>query len=79
MDTIRTRHHKRLIEELIAARKRAGITQIDLARRLRRTQTWVARMEGGGRRVDVVEFLMLARALHCDPVEMIARIAKSNG
>ena len=44
---------------MIAARKAAGLTQHALARRLGRPQSFVAKYEGGERRLDVVEFVLL--------------------
>jgi predicted transcriptional regulator len=38
----------RLIEELVAARARARLTQAELARRIGTTQSAIARLEGGG-------------------------------
>ena len=42
---------------MIAARKQAGITQTQLAARLKRPQSFVAKYEGGERRLDVIEFI----------------------
>ena len=42
---------------MVAARKQAGLTQHELARRLKRPQSFVAKYEGGERRMDVVEFV----------------------
>jgi ribosome-binding protein aMBF1 (putative translation factor) len=38
-------------------RERAGMTQRDLAHRLRKPQSWVARCETAARRVDVAEWV----------------------
>jgi transcriptional regulator with XRE-family HTH domain len=57
---------------LIAARKAAGLTQAELALRLRCHQSFVARLESGERRVDVVELIVLARALQIDAVTLLA-------
>jgi transcriptional regulator with XRE-family HTH domain len=47
-------------ELMIGARKAAGLTQHALARRLKKPQSFVAKYEGGERRVDVVEFITIA-------------------
>nr|WP_274705694.1 helix-turn-helix transcriptional regulator [Salipiger pentaromativorans] len=57
---------------MIAARKAAGLTQAELALRLRCHQSFVARLESGERRVDVVELIVLARALQIDAVMLLA-------
>jgi ribosome-binding protein aMBF1 (putative translation factor) len=61
--TIHSEGHEALCKALIDARKAAGMTQADLASRLRCHQSFVARIESGERRVDVVELVVLARAL----------------
>ena len=46
-------------ELMIKARKTADLTRHELAKRLRRPQSFVAKYEGGERRIDVVEFVYL--------------------
>ena len=70
--TIRSSGHEALRDALIAARKSAGLTQADLALRLRCHQSFVARVESGERRVDVVELIVLARALEIDAAVLLA-------
>ena len=38
-----------------AARKKSGVTQIDLAERLGQTQSFVSKVERGDRRLDIVQ------------------------
>ena len=54
------------------ARKDAKLTQVQLAARLNRRQAYISRIERGERRVDVVEFIELARAIGFDPARFIA-------
>jgi len=56
---------------LIGARKKADIAQAELAARLKRPQSFVAKYELGERRVDVVEFVEIARALGRDPFDLL--------
>lgn len=56
---------------MVAARKQAGLTQHELARRLKRPQSFVAKYEGGERRIDVVEFVAIVRAIGADPVKLL--------
>ena len=56
-----------LLRELSAARRRAGLTQVQLAERLGKPQSFVAKFEQGSRRVDVIEFYAIMRALGADP------------
>jgi transcriptional regulator with XRE-family HTH domain len=61
---------------LVAARKKAGLTQQQLARRLRKPQSFVAKYEGGERRLDVIEFLGVTRAIGADPVRIMRSLVK---
>ena len=63
--------HRKFLGLLIEARKRANLTQSSLAVRLRRQQSFVSKFERGERRLDVLEFLEVARALEVDPVEFL--------
>lgn len=69
--TIRSEGQLALIGALVAARRSAGLTQADLAGRLRCHQSFVARIESGQRRIDVAELVILCRALEADPLEML--------
>jgi transcriptional regulator with XRE-family HTH domain len=65
-----------LIAVLVGARKAAGLTQHDLAAKMKRTQSFVATTETGERRLDVVEFIEMAKALGEDPVALFKRIVE---
>jgi len=52
------------------------MTQTDLAARLDEYQSFVARLESGQRRIDVVEFLDLAEALGLDPARTMSALQK---
>ncbi|MEJ6405097.1 helix-turn-helix domain-containing protein [Yoonia sp. 2307UL14-13] len=69
--TIRSKGHEALCEALIAARKTASLTQAELAARLRCHQSFVARVESGERRIDVIELIVLARALEADAAQLL--------
>jgi transcriptional regulator with XRE-family HTH domain len=76
--TLATARHRALVELLIAKRKSAGMSQTELADKLGQYQSFVARLESGQRRVDVVEFLELARTLKFDPFSAFQQIAKKH-
>jgi ribosome-binding protein aMBF1 (putative translation factor) len=61
---------------LTAARKAAGLSQHDLASRLKASQTVIARIEIGERRIDVIEFTDLARVLRIDPREVVTQLMR---
>ena len=53
--------YKRFLRRLRAAREEAGLTQVEVARALKKPQSWVSKSESGERRLDPVEFRALAR------------------
>jgi transcriptional regulator with XRE-family HTH domain len=74
---VQLEHYEIVGGVLAAARQRANITQVELARRLGKPQSVVSAIEAGTRRVDIVEFLVIVRALESDPVEIFAEIVRS--
>ncbi|WP_386339426.1 helix-turn-helix transcriptional regulator [Xanthomonas citri pv. citri] len=60
-----------LLTVLKAARKRAGVSQVDLAERLGNTQTFVSKCERGERRIDAVELVEFAEALGVPPLGLL--------
>ena len=70
--SLRSPRQIRLQKLLADARMRAGLTQAQLAERLRRPQSFVAKDEGGDRRIDVVECCEIAIGLGVDPIVLFA-------
>lgn len=68
--------HRHLVEVLAEARREAGLTQAQLAERIGKDQTFISIIERAQRRVDVVEFVALAKALKVDPATLFAKVAK---
>ncbi|MEP1209419.1 MAG: helix-turn-helix transcriptional regulator [Rhizobiaceae bacterium] len=60
---------------LVQAREKAGLTQAELAENLGEYQSFVARLESGQRRVDVVEFIEFAELLDFDASEAIKQLS----
>jgi transcriptional regulator with XRE-family HTH domain len=71
--TLRGRGHRALLAVLVASRRETGMTQADLAQRLGVVPSWVAKVEIGERRLDVVEFTAIARALKLEPMTLYER------
>lgn len=61
-----------LLSVLKTARKRMGVSQVDLAERLGNTQTFVSKCERGERRIDAVELVEFAEALGVPPIELLS-------
>jgi transcriptional regulator with XRE-family HTH domain len=74
--TLRSPRHEALRAVLVEKRKKAGLTQAEVAAKLGRYQSFVATVESGQRRVDVMEFLAFAEAIGFDPRDAIRRLAQ---
>lgn len=66
-----------LLRELRNARKSAGITQEQLASRLKTTQSVVSKCERGERRLDVVELRFWCRVLRVPFATFLTRFEKA--
>lgn len=53
------------------AREKANLTQHELAKRLKKPQSFVAKYETGERRLDVIEFVVISRAIGADPAKLL--------
>jgi transcriptional regulator with XRE-family HTH domain len=71
--------HHHLVQVLKAARQDAGLTQAELATRIGKDQTFVSIVERGQRRVDVIEFISLAKAMGRDPVALMRDVCQRVG
>lgn len=69
--SIFTQRHQEFIGFLAAARKAADVTQVELAARLGKPQSFVSKVERGERRLDVIEFCQVAEALGHDPSRLL--------
>jgi len=69
--TIQRERHKKLRALLKEKRKAAGLTQTIVAKRLGKPPSYVAKYEGGDRRLDVLEYLDVAAAIGFDPCSVI--------
>lgn len=74
--SLRTPEHLALMQVLAKVRKEKGITQQELADRLRRPQSYVAKVETGERRLDVVEFIEWADGVDIPPAALLNLIVK---
>ena len=72
--SIHTKRQERLRALLKAARKKAGLTQDELAERMGGYKTFVSKYERGERQLDVIEFIAVARALELDPKALIDQL-----
>ena len=66
--------YKAFIAGLIGARKAAGLSQVELAARLGMPQSYVSKVERCERRLDVIEFCEIARAIGINPGDLLGEI-----
>jgi transcriptional regulator with XRE-family HTH domain len=71
--------YRYLLRQLTEARNEADCSQAELGRRLSKPQSYVSKVESGDRRLDLVEFIYWAKALHVDPTAFVAALADSLG
>lgn len=74
MTSIYLEEYQLVIKTLREARIRKGISQQKLADALSRPQSFIAKVENGERRLDVVEFAWLAHLLSVDPATVLEKI-----
>lgn len=71
--SLNTREYDELIALLIEVRKDKKVGQERLSEMVGQGRNYVQKIEYKHRRIDVVEFLFLARALETDPAELFSR------
>jgi transcriptional regulator with XRE-family HTH domain len=74
--TLGSPRHEALRKFIIQKRKSAGLTQHQAAKALKRTQSFVATIETGQRRIDVVELLDLAEVYAFNPHAALKQLKK---
>lgn len=72
--TVFTGAHRHLVKVLVETRKAADLNQTQVAARVGKDQSFISLIEQSQRRVDVLEFVALARAMGQDPVELLATV-----
>ena len=73
----RPRDHRIVGEILATARRRQDVTQVELAQRLSKPQSFVSAFESGQRRVDTLELLRIADALSISPSDIFQEIVRA--
>jgi ribosome-binding protein aMBF1 (putative translation factor) len=76
-----TAEYAKLLELLRETREQSGVTQVELAKRVKETQSYLSRFERGELRLDVIQLRTICQALGTTLPAFIAkledRLAKS--
>lgn len=65
------------VSQLVAARKLCGLSQRDLAERINKPRSFISKIESRERRVDIVEFVVIARAMGLKPDALMVKLEAS--
>ena len=72
-----TFEYRLLLERLADIRKKAGLSQRRLAALLRVPHSWVAKVESGERRLDLIEFGWFCSACGVSPADEASRLFRN--
>ena len=70
--TIYTSEHKHIVQQLKKARIEAGLDQEEVAKLLKKTQSYISKIESGQRRIDVVQLKELAK-IYKKPIDFFIK------
>lgn len=74
--SVHSRESRVFVALLEAARKRAGLTQAQVAKAVAWTQSAVSKVERGERRLDILELRQFCRAFGVSLVDFVAELDK---
>jgi transcriptional regulator with XRE-family HTH domain len=74
--TIYSRQSECIRTTIVALRSKAGLTQRELAAKLKRERSFVGRLELGERRLDMVEFFWLCQACGADAAKESVKVMR---
>lgn len=77
--SLRSPRHNKLRQLLVDARKTGGWTQEQVAAKLSKPQSFVAKYEGGERRLDLIELIDVLCVLDHDPIALVEEIMREDG
>ena len=75
--SIHSLEYRHVLAKLVEMRNNAGMTQRDLAKEVKREVSFVWRIETGKRRLDVVEFYWVCKALGRNAADVYREIIQS--
>lgn len=76
MKALRSTTARAVAAVIAAARKEAGLTQRDVASRLKRPHSVIGMIESNQRQVNMPEFVAIAEAVGADPADLFRRVLR---
>ncbi len=67
---------EKLLKVMVAKRKAARVTQVELAEKIKLPQPILSKIENGGRELLLVEYLQYMVAIGADPIEPLKAILR---
>jgi transcriptional regulator with XRE-family HTH domain len=77
--SVYSENYRLFLKLIISARRDSGFTQQELAKILKRPQSFISKYERGERRLDLIEFLEILSALGLDPSDFIKDFINKSG
>lgn len=74
LKTLGTKRQETLVALIRKKRELAGLTQTDVANALGEHQSFIARIESGQRRIDVIEYLTIAEVIGFDAADVLTQL-----
>ncbi|MBD5398977.1 helix-turn-helix transcriptional regulator [bacterium] len=74
--SIFTNNYQLLLKLLVETRKKAGITQQELAKKLGKNQSYISKYENSERRLDMIEVIAIVKAMGANPSDLMQNILK---
>ena len=72
--TLHSERYAKFLGEVVAMRKRAGLTQRQLAAKLNQRQAYVGKSEVAERRLDILELMDWCHACGEDPAALVRKL-----
>lgn len=74
--SIFTNNYQLLLKLLVETRKKARITQQELAKKLGKNQSYISKYENSERRLDMIEVIAIVKAMGANPSDLMQNILK---
>ena len=77
--SVRTSEYRKLLQELKKCQDEVALTQIDMANKLGKPQSYISKVLSGERRMDVLELMQICDILEVETAELLAKIKVKPG